>query len=55
VNGYAAGPLIGTVLFAGSVELPYFVSAGVVLALLPAAIWLARDKRAALAHLPGSL
>ncbi len=53
--GGAAGPLIGTALFAGSVELPYFVSAGVVLALLPAAIWLARDRRAALAHLPGSL
>jgi MFS family permease len=43
--GGAAGPLIGTALFASSVELPYFVSAGVVLALLPAAIWLARDRR----------
>jgi MFS family permease len=42
--GGAAGPLIGTALFASSVELPYLVSAGVVLALLPAAIWLARDR-----------
>jgi MFS family permease len=43
--GGALGPLIGTALFARSVELPYFVSAGVVVALLPAAIWLALDRR----------
>jgi MFS family permease len=43
--GGALGPLIGTALFAGSVEMPYLVSAGVVLALMPAAIWLARDRR----------
>lgn len=43
--GGAGGPLIGTALFAGSVELPYFVSAGVVLALVPAAVWLVSDGR----------
>jgi len=43
--GGTAGPLIGTALFAGSVELPYFVSAGVVTALLPLAVWLARVQR----------
>ena len=43
--GGAGGPLIGTALFAGSVERPYFVSACVVLALLPVALWLVRDRR----------
>ncbi len=48
--GGAAGPLIGTALFAGSVEMPYLVSAGVVVALMPTAIWLARDQRASRGH-----
>jgi len=43
--GGAAGPLVGTALFAGSIALPYYVSAGVVAALLPAAIWLTRAPR----------
>ena len=43
--GGAAGPLIGTALFSSRVELPYFASAAVVLALMPAAIWLAREPR----------
>jgi MFS family permease len=43
--GGAAGPLVGTALFAGSVERPYFASAAVVLALLPAAIWLTKGRR----------
>lgn len=44
--GGAAGPMIGTALFASDVGLPYFVSAAIVAAFFPVALWLARIGRA---------
>jgi MFS family permease len=44
-SGGMLGPLVGTSLFAGSTELPYLVTAVLVAAFIPVALWLARLER----------
>ena len=44
-GGGALGPLVGTALFTGSDEVPSLVTAGLVAAVIPVALWLARLER----------
>ncbi|HEY1550397.1 MAG TPA: MFS transporter [Kofleriaceae bacterium] len=44
--GGMLGPLVGTALFAASTELPYLLTAGVVVCFVPVALWLRRVERA---------
>jgi MFS family permease len=43
--GGMLGPLIGTSIFASSTELPYLVTAGLVMAFVPVALWLRRVEK----------
>jgi MFS family permease len=44
-TGGALGPLVGTLLLAGSVRTPYLATAGMVACLLPVGAWLSRRER----------
>ncbi|MEO6772359.1 MAG: MFS transporter [Kofleriaceae bacterium] len=45
--GGMLGPLVGTALFAGAIELPYVLTAGLVAAFIPVALWLRSVERRA--------
>ena len=45
--GGMLGPLVGTALFAGATELPYALTAVLVCAFIPVALWLRRVERPA--------
>ncbi len=48
--GGMLGPLVGTALFAGSTEVPYLLTAALLLGFVPVALWLARIERRAAAR-----
>ena len=52
--GGMLGPLIGTALFAGPLDIPYYVSAAVLAAFLPGAIYLVRAHKLAAARAPAA-
>ena len=47
--GGMLGPLVGTILFAGSTVTPYLLTAAILLGFFPVALWLARVEHRALA------